>query len=105
MSQTIVDALAASSAALVAALDAQDIDAIEKTLPDLTARVAEMKARGAWAPSPRLKQSLHAALEIVDGARFRLRYLSDRNQQHIDMLAEAAGRFDCTPATYSRNLR
>jgi hypothetical protein len=105
VSQALVDALAASSAALVAALDAQDVDAIEKTLPDLTARVAEMKARGAWAPSPRLKQSLLAALQIVDGARFRLRYLADRNQQHIDMLAEAAGRFDCTPATYSRNPR
>lgn len=105
MSQTIVDALAASSAALVAALDAQDVDAIEKALPDLSARVAQMKAQGVWAPSPRLKASLLEAMGSVDAARLRLRYLADRNQQHIDMLAEAAGRFDCTPATYGRQPR
>jgi len=102
MNHAAVDDLIASSEALVAALDADDIAAIETILPALRRSVESMKSAGGRSWPPALRGRLERALGLADAARTRILYLSDRTQQRIDMLATAAGRFDCTPATYGR---
>ncbi|ATE64445.1 hypothetical protein [Rhizorhabdus dicambivorans] len=102
MNEIAVDRLIRSSEALIAALDAHDVDAIEAALPGFGQSVAALKSPGGGLPTPGLKARLDKALALADAARARIRYLSDRTQQRIDMLAVAAGRFDCTPATYGR---
>ena len=110
MIETAVDDLIGSSEALIAALDAQDIEAIEGALPAFGASLAALKSSGKSSGkpsggrerSPGLSASLEQALKLADVARIRVHYLADRTRQQIDMLATAAGRFDCTPATYAR---
>jgi hypothetical protein len=102
MSQDAIDRLIGSSEALIAAIDAQDIEAIEGALPAFGASVAALKTPGHWQRSPGHSARLEQARQLADAARIRVRYLADRTQQQIDLLATAAGRFDCTPATYAR---
>ena len=102
MTEAAIDRLIGSSEALVAALDAHDIDAIEGALPAFGASIEQLKSSGGWQRSPELSARLARALALADAARTRVRYLADRTTQQIDMLATAAGRFDCTPATYAR---
>ncbi|KQX26121.1 MULTISPECIES: hypothetical protein [unclassified Sphingomonas] len=102
MNERAVEDLIASSEALIAALDAHDIDAIETALPAFGRSVEALGAPGDWTTSPGVRARLEEAMRLADGARARVRYLADRTQQRIDMLAVAAGRFDCTPATYGR---
>ena len=102
MSETAIDRLIESSEALIAALDGYDIDAIEDAIPLFGESVRQLKSSGDWQRSPELSARLTQALKVVDAARTRIRVLADRTQQRIDLLASAAGRFDCTPATYGR---
>lgn len=102
MNDAAVDGLIGSSEALIAALDSHDIEAIEAALPAFGRSVEAIRTPGDWTPSPGVRARLEEALRLADGARARVRYMADRTQQRIDLLAVAAGRFDCTPATYSR---
>lgn len=102
MNDATIDSVITSSEALIAALDAHDVDAIEAALPPFGESIKALKAVGAWEGSPRLSARLVEAMKLADGARARVRYLADRTQQQIDMLATAAGRFDAVPATYAR---
>nr|WP_047169465.1 hypothetical protein [Sphingomonas sp. Y57] len=102
MSHSVVDDLILSSEALIAALDTHDIDAIEAALPALARSVAALDTIDRARLSPQLRARLEEAMHLADGARARVRYLADRTRQQIDLLAVAAGRFDCTPATYGR---
>ncbi|MBO9375237.1 hypothetical protein GG804_00510 [Sphingomonas histidinilytica] len=102
MTNPVVEALIVSSEALIAALDTHDIDAIEAALPALARSVEALDTLDRRTLSPELRARLEEAMRIADGARARVRYLVDRTRQRIDLLAMAAGRFDCTPATYGR---
>jgi hypothetical protein len=102
VNERVVDDLIESSEALIAALDSHDVETIEATLPLFGRSVEAIKAVGGWESSPTVRARLEQALQLADNARARVRYMVDRTQQRIDLLAVAAGRFDCTPATYSR---
>jgi hypothetical protein len=104
VSETALNRMIASSEALIAALDAHDIDAIESALLAFGESVGHLKSSGNWQSSPELSARIRQALALADSARTRVRFLADSNRQRIDMLAVAAGRFDCTPVTYSRSL-
>lgn len=103
MSEAAIDHVIASSEALIAALDAHDIEAIEHALPAFGESVARMKSVGGWHVSPGLSERLAKAMSLADAARTRVRFLADTNRQRIDLLATVSGRFDCTPATYGRS--
>lgn len=105
MTDAVVESLILSSEALIAALDTQDIDAIEAALPALGRSVEALDTLDRGNLSPERRARLEEAMRLADGARTRVRYLADRARQQIDMLAVAAGRFDCTPATYDRSGR
>lgn len=102
MNEASVDRVIGSSEALIAAFDANDIEAIEAALPAFGQSIAALKSPGVFSKTPGLSSRLTEAMELADAARARVRYLADRTQQRIDMLATAAGRFDCTPAVYRR---
>ena len=102
MSETALNRMIASSEALIAALDANDIDAIEGRLPEFGESVRDLRSSGGWQKSADLSARLSQAMALADAARTRIRYLADNNRRKLDMLATAAGRFDCTPATYGR---
>ena len=102
MSEAAVDRVIASSEAFIAALDAHDIEAIESALPAFGDSIRQLKSSGGWQRSPELSARLARALALADAARTRVRYLADGNRQKLDLLATAAGRFDCTPVTYGR---
>lgn len=101
MNEAVVDRLIGSSEALIAAFDAHDINAIEAALPAFRQSIAALKSPGSFSKTPGLLARLAEAMKLADAARVRVHYLADRTQQRIDMLATAAGRFDCTPATYN----
>lgn len=102
MNEAAVDGLIGSSEALIAALDSHDLEAIEAALPAFGRSVEAIRGPSEWKLSPGVRARLEEALRLADGARARVRYMADRTQQRIDLLAVAAGRFDCTPATYRR---
>jgi hypothetical protein len=102
VNEAAVERLILSSEALIAALDSHDVDALEAAMPLFGETVEALKALPGWRSADALSPRLAQALKLADAARARVRYLSDRTQQRIDMLAVAAGRFDCTPATYGR---
>jgi len=102
MTDLAVEGLIASSEALIAALDAHDIDAIETALPAFGRGVDALRGARSVPATPGSRARLEEAMRLADAARTRVRYLTDRTQQRIDLLANAAGRFDCTPATYAR---
>jgi hypothetical protein len=95
----------AAETALIAALDADNLSAIEAALPMLGAGASSLRTDGVWRKTPEILDRLGNAIALADAARIRIRYLADRNQRRIDLLATAAGRFDCAPATYTRPSR
>ncbi len=97
-----LDRLVEAETRLIAALDADDIQAIEAAIPAFGTSVQGLRSGGTWRQTPGVIERLVKAFELAEAARVRVRYLADRNQQRIDLLATAAGRFDCTPAVYSR---
>ena len=103
MSEIALNRMIAASEALIAALDAHDIEAIEGALPAFGASIRELRSSGSWQQSPELSARLAKAIALADAARTRVRFMADSNRQRIDLLAIAAGRFDCTPATYGRS--
>lgn len=105
MSDTVLDALIAAETAIIAALDADDIVAIEAALPLLGASVGDLRTDGVWRKTPAMIERVRQAFDLTEAARVRIRYLADRNRRRIDLLATAAGRFDRTPATYTRPAR
>lgn len=96
-----VERLIGASAALIAALDAHDVDAIETVLPAYDESIVALKSPGDWQRSPGLFVRLKHALELAEAARIRIRMMADANRQRTDLLAAAAGRFDCMPVTYA----
>jgi len=105
LSDKALDGLIAAETALIAALDADDIDAIERAIPLFGLCVEGLRTPGAWIQVPGVLDRLQKAYALSEEARVRARYLADRNQQRLDLLAAAAGRFDCAPATYGRPAR
>jgi hypothetical protein len=99
-----LDALIAAETAIIAALDADDIVAIEAALPILGQSVAHLRTQRSWEPTPAILDRLRNAIALTESARVRIRYLADRKQRQLDLLATAAGRFDHA-ATYARPTR
>lgn len=102
MNEAAIDRVIASGEALIAALDAHDLDALEAAFPDFGDKVKLLKSASGWAGTPQMRDRLRRAMEIADAARTRVRYLTDHNRQRIDLLSQAAGRLDCAPIAYSR---
>lgn len=87
-----LDALIAAERALIAALDADDVAAIERTTTDYANALRHVRGGGAWAAAPELRARVVEALRLADAARARVNLLVDRTRQRLALLSRAAGR-------------
>ena len=95
-----LDRLEASHTALIAALDARDVDVLESVLGSLRAAVEEVRAQGGWHTDPALRDKVTHILGLAEAARQRVGFLTDQNRQRLEALATASGRVP--PAVYGR---
>lgn len=103
MSGAPLDALIATERALIAALDADDIDAIARHSGEVEQAILHVRAAGTTGVAGRREQA-EEALRLADAARVRLNVLSDMTDRSLARLSSATGRGRAT-ATYGRNGR
>ena len=92
MSEALLDRLQADHAALIAALDADDIERIEGATEALTASVEQLRAQAAWQTTPEIEAQARQIWSMSEAARVRVNLLTDLNQQRIEVLASLKGR-------------
>lgn len=78
--------------ALIAALDAQDIDAIESAVVAFRDVVEEVRAAGGWRDNVEVAEEVAQIAALSEAARIRVNFLTDVNQQRIAALAAVRGR-------------
>ena len=91
MSVAALRQLTEAHAALRAALESHDIDALESATLRLNEAVLDMCATGAWRADPDLRDDLIHALRTADAVRGHINALSDRNRRQLDRLIALAG--------------
>lgn len=89
--------------ALIDALDAQDIDALEGSIDAFRSALEAVHSEGAWRDQPGVLDCIGRIHRLSEAARIRVNFLTDLNQQRIDALAAARGRE--TVAVYGRTGR
>ncbi|MES2290870.1 MAG: hypothetical protein V4530_14140 [Pseudomonadota bacterium] len=91
MTDEQIEAVIAGQAALIAALDAGDVGAIEAATRDLAAAVDTIRRSGAVRAQATTRSRVDYALKQSDAARMRVNYLSDRTRQRADRLTAKGG--------------
>lgn len=76
---------------LIAALDANDVEAILASVADFRRTIDEMKAIGAWHENDEAVDLVRNIAKLSEAARLRVNILTDINQQRIAALAAARG--------------
>lgn len=89
--------------ALIASLDAQDIDAVESHISALRDAVAEVRAVGVWHDNPETLSRAKRVAQLAQAASTRVNFLTDRNHGRLELLSVARG--TPAPAGYTRNGR
>lgn len=103
MSEAALDELIAAERTLIAALDAGDVEAIERGTTEYAAAVRRVQAIGGWRARPEAKARVVEALTLAESARVRVNVLADATRRRLAMLARANGRE--TRIGYGRNGR
>ena|SRR3712207_3854485 len=103
MTVASLDRLEACHVALIAALDAQDIDALEAMIDDFRDAVDTVRAQGGWRADPSVRGKVAHVAALADAARRRVNFLTDRNRQRLERIASASDRAPL--AVYGRNGR
>jgi hypothetical protein len=80
-----------AQAALIAALDGRDVDAIHAANRDLAKAGDAVAAAGGWRDRPALRQELVRMLRMAEAARGRVNALADLNSRKLDKLTSLAG--------------
>jgi hypothetical protein len=86
-----IETLIACQSALLDALDAGDVAAIEDTTARVAAAVAAVRARGGWTDGAPEKDRISHALKQAEAARTRVNFLTDRTRRRIERLSELRG--------------
>ena len=100
MSVASLDRLELCQEALIRALDANEIEAVESAVGDLYEAVNEVRAAGAWRRDESLKARAKRVLALIEAARIRVNFLTDRNRERLEQLAALRGRVHA--GVYSR---
>ena len=101
MSESALQQLNDAQAALIAALDAQDVDAIEAANAAVAVAVEEVRVVGGWRERPGLRDDLIQVLKSAEAARGHVNALADKNRRNLDKLISLAGAPRAT--AYGRN--
>ncbi|MEP6786685.1 MAG: hypothetical protein ABI898_13250 [Sphingomonadales bacterium] len=86
-----IEAVIAAQGALIAALDAGDVCAIEAATRDLAAVIDSVRRSGGVRATGNTRARVDHALKQGDAARMRVNYLADRNRQRADRLTTRRG--------------
>lgn len=91
MSDSALQQLDDAQAALIAALDAKDIDAIDAANAAVAVAVEEMRVVGGWRERPGLREDLIRVLKSAEAARGHINALADQNRRNLDKLISLGG--------------
>jgi hypothetical protein len=86
---------------LIAALDGQDVDAIEAGVEALRLAIADLRGQGGWRETPGLKDRARHIARLGEAARVRVNFLTDLTRQRLELLAAARG----AGSVYERPLK
>lgn len=104
MSTAALEALVREQHALIAALDADDVDGITRQTDAVYDLLTRIKALGPRFTSSEAKRLATEAMTLTDAARVRINVLSDMTSRRLNRLAEATGKLDAAPV-YGRTGR
>ncbi|MBW8743992.1 MAG: hypothetical protein JF628_06565 [Sphingomonas sp.] len=101
MNDAALQQLGDAQAALMAALNARDIGAIETANAAVATAVEDVRKVGGWREHPGLRDELIQVLKNAEAARGHINRLADQNRRGLDKLISLAG----TPraAAYGRS--
>lgn len=86
MSETALQQLSDAQAALIAALDARDVDAIDAANAAVAIAVEEVRVVGGWNTHPGMREELIEVLKSAEAARGHINALADKNRRNLDKL-------------------
>ena len=86
MSDGALQQLSDAQSALIAALDARDVDAIEAANAAIAVAVEEVRVVGGWNVRPALREELIQVLKSAEAARGHVNALADKNRRNLDKL-------------------
>lgn len=95
-----LERLEALHESLIAALDSNDLGAIEAAGRDLEDVLARLKGVDRWMAEPELKLAAERVGRLAEAAMMRVNVLSDHAKRRADTLAALRGQ--PTPALYGR---
>ncbi|HET8612664.1 MAG TPA: hypothetical protein VFL92_07850 [Sphingomonas sp.] len=104
MSAASIEALLGAQRLLIAALDADDVDAIARGSAAVEAALLRVRAQRDWRKTPDLLALAEEARTQADAARARVNILADMTSRRLARLAAIAGR-DRPAGIYGRNGR
>lgn len=91
MSGSALQQLRDAQTALIAALDARDIDAVAAANDAVAVAVGNMRVAGGWRERPGVREELIQVLKSAEAARGHINALADRNRRNLDKLVSLAG--------------
>ncbi len=91
MSAMALSMLIQHQEALIAALDDQDIPAIESSTAAMRGALMDVAAVGAWSDRAEIGARVAQAVRLAEAAKGRIHYLADRNRRQLDALATLTG--------------
>jgi hypothetical protein len=94
MSLVALDDLIAREKALIAALDADDVAAIETATAGFQGALEALGLAGRMGEAAALRPRISEAMMLADAARVRVAFLADATRRRIERLAAATGRSD-----------
>ncbi len=103
MSLNALERLEGAHQELIDALDANDVEGIERRVEALRTAISEVRAMGGWRETPELKTRARRIAQLGEAARIRVNFLTDMTRQRLELLAAARG--DFRPGTYAPNGR
>ena len=92
MSLHALDRLVSCHEAMIAALDANDLTAIEDATAALAFAVEGAREIGQWRADPKLKERLTSLATLAQAAQIRVNFLTDNVRRRIDAIAALRGR-------------
>jgi hypothetical protein len=91
VSVSVLQQLSDAQAALIAALDMHDVDAIDAANAAVAVAVEEVRVAGSWQQRQGLREELIQVLKEAETARGHINMLADRNRRHLEKLVSIAG--------------
>jgi len=91
VSDVALQQLGDAQAALIAALHARDIEAIDAANMAVAVAVEDVRKAGGWREHPALRDELIQILKNAEAARGQINALADQNRRNLDKLISLAG--------------